>query len=258
MPIHPLNFLDVNCGIGSYFNPPRGFDPSPRALLRKMDELGIAEAAVYHFHAQQYDYIEGNTTLIKEIAEHPRLSPVPLVGPHYTGEAHAPDALAEFMRLHDARIVKMFFGNQPLVPGPDPFLLEPLLDTLAERRAVLLLEYADHMAIDFDKLRALLVGWPSVNLVLVFPRTEHHDRYFYALWERFDNFIIELAGNQFMDGIETIVERFGPERIVYGSRYPYFTPLQSMLQLIYADIDEDAKRKIAGDNVRTLTGRVLL
>jgi predicted TIM-barrel fold metal-dependent hydrolase len=258
MPIHPLNFLDINCGIGSYFNPPRGHDPSPEALLRRMDELGIAEAAVYHFHAQQYDYFEGNATLIDAISEHPRLSPVPMVGPHYTREAMAPDETVEFMRSHDARIVKMFFGNQPLVPGPDPFLLEPLLDELARKRAVLLLEYADHLTIDFDKLRALLGGWPGLSMVLVFPRTEYHDRYFYALFERFDNFLIELAGNQFMDGIETIVERFGPERIVYGSRYPYFTPLQSMLQVIYADVDEDTKRKIAGDNVRALLDRVVL
>ena len=63
MPIHPLNFFDVNCGIGSYYNPPRGYVPSPEALLRKMDELGIAESAVYHMHAQQYDYSEGNVTV---------------------------------------------------------------------------------------------------------------------------------------------------------------------------------------------------
>ena len=61
-----------------------------------------------------------------------------------------------------------------------------------------------------------------------------------------------------MGTLEKIVERFGPERVVYGSRYPYFTPLQSMLQIIYAGIDEEAKRKIAGDNMRSLLRDVTL
>ena len=37
-----------------------------------------------------------------------------------------------------------------------------------------------------------------------------------------------------------------------------FTPLQTMLQVVYAEIDEEAKRKIAGDNVRKLLEDVVL
>ena len=39
---------------------------------------------------------------------------------------------------------------------------------------------------------------------------------------------------------------------MYGSRHPHFTPLQTMLQVIYADVDEPAKRAIAGDTLRGL------
>jgi len=39
---------------------------------------------------------------------------------------------------------------------------------------------------------------------------------------------------------------------VFGSNYPYFTPLQSMLHLIYSEIAEEDKRLIAGDTVRGL------
>jgi predicted TIM-barrel fold metal-dependent hydrolase len=258
MPIHPLNFLDVNCGIGAYYNPPRGLDPSPEALLRKMDELGIAESAVFHFKAQQYNYSEGNSTLVKEISGEPRLRPVLLVGPHHTGEVSEPKELCEFMKVNDARILKMYFGVQPFVPGPDPFLLGPLLDSLAQRRVILLLEYANHLDIHMQWLRDILEDWPDVKIVLIAPKYEYHDRYFYALWERYDNFFLELAGYQGLGSIEAVVERFGAERILYGSRYPYFTPLQTMLQIIYAEIDDEAKRKIAGDNVRKLLEDVAL
>ena len=258
MPIHPLNFFDANCGVGQYYNPPPGHDPSTLALLRKMDEVGIAESAVYHFKAQQYDFREGNGVLLDEIAEHGRLHPVLMVGPHHTGEAPTPDEMVELMRQNDARILKMFFGVQPFVPGPDPFLMGPLFDRVAEHRPVLILDYADIHGVQFNWIIDILDGWPGIKVVLVLPKIEYHERYFYALWERFDSFFLELAGNQTMGTLEKIVERFGPERVVYGSRYPYFTPLQTMLQIIYSDIDEEAKRKIAGDNMRSLLKDVTL
>ena len=258
MPPHPLDFFDANSGIGPYYNPPPGYDPSALALLRKMDELGIAEAAAYHFKAQQYDFREGNAVLLDEIAEHDRLHPVLMVGPHHTGEAHSPDELVELMRRNDARILKMFFGVQPFVPGPDPFLMAPIFDRVAEHRPVLILDYAEIHQVQFNWIVDILEGWPGIKVVLVLPKLEYHERYFYAMWERFDGFFLELAGNQTMGTLEKIVERFGPERVVYGSRYPYFTPLQGMLQIIYSGIDEDAKRKIAGDNMRSLLKDVTL
>ncbi len=258
MAIHPLRFFDVNCGIGPYYNPPPGHDPSVSALLRGMDELGIAESAVYHFQAQQYDYRVGNETLLRETAEHDRLHPALMVGPGHTGEAHSPDEVAALMRSGGARILKMFFGVQPFVPGPDPFLMAPLLDRVAERRPLLILDHADIHGVRFDWIVDILEGWPGVKVILVLPKLEYHERYFYALWERFDGFFLELAGDQTMGTLEAIVARFGPERVVYGSRYPYFTPLQTMLQVIYSEIDDEAKRKIAGGNVRSLMEDVIL
>ena len=252
MAIHPLRFFDVNCGIGPYYNPPPGHDPSADALLGSMDRLGIAESAVYHFQAQQYDYRVGNRALLDETAAHNRLHPVLMVGPPHTGEAHSPDEVVGLMRQGNARILKMFFGVQPFVPGPDPFLMTPLFDRVAERRPALILEYADIHQVQFDWIVDILEGWPGIKVILALPKIEYHERYFYALWERFDHFFLELAGDQTMGALEAIVARFGPERVLYGSRHPYFTPLQTMLQVIYSEIDEEAKRKIAGGNARSL------
>ena len=256
--LHPLRFFDVNCGIGPYFNPPSGHDPSAVGLLQKMDELGIAEAAVYHFKAQQYDFREGNPALFAEINEHQRLKPVLLVGPHHSGEAPTPDEITATMKSNDARILKMHFGVQPFVPGPDPFLMAPLFDKVAPHRPVLILEYADVHEVQFNWIVDILNGWPGIKIVLVLPKIEYHERYFYALWERFDGFFVELAGDQTMGSLEAIVEKVGSGRVLYGSRYPYFTPLQTMLQIIYAEIDDDAKRGIAGDNLRNLLKDVIL
>ena len=184
-----------------------------------MDELGIAESAVYHMHAQQYDHNEGNSTLIKDVSGQQRLHPVLLVGPHHTGEVPNPEALYQFMRENNAWMLKMYFGVEPFVPGPDPFLLAPLLDLLSERRMILLLEYASRN-VQHHWIREILEGWPGVRIVLMVPKIEYEARYLYALWERFDSFFFELTGNQFVGGIESVVERFGAERMVYGSRYP--------------------------------------
>lgn len=258
MPPHPLNFLDVNCSIGHWANRAPDADVSAAGLLRSMDELGIAEACPFHAVARDHCLTEGNTALIDETRGTARLHPVWVVSPHHTGECLPPAELIEAMEANGVRLARVSFGSAQYVPRLDLFLFEPLLDALAQARVPLILSYEDIAAVAWREIVEAMSKWSGLRIILSAPKITFHDRYFYALWERFDSFYVELSGYQVLDGIELVTKRFGPGRLVYGSRYPHFTPLQSMLQVIYSEVDDETKRAIAGDTVRRLIAEVAL
>ncbi len=241
---HPLQFLDVNCALSA--------DTPAASLLAKMDEFGIAEACPSHTTASRHNLREGNAALLQQVAGHPRLRPVWTVSPHHTNECLPPSELIRAMRQHDVRLARVSFGHGRYVPRFDLFLFEPLLDALAAARVPLLLHFQDIEAVPIAKIADALRRWPGLRLILSLPKITFHDRWFYALWEQFDTFFVELSGYQILGGIEAVTRRFGANRLVYGSRLPFFTPVQSMLQVIYSEVDDAAKRAIAGDTVRQL------
>lgn len=257
--VHPLEFVDVNCAIGPYYNPPPEYDPSAQALLARMDELGIAEACPVALMGRDYSPWEGNLWLQKNLPASPRLHPVWAVAPHYSGEFPAPAELLERMAAAGVRMVRLFLsGVLSFLDRLDLPVLRELFDALAAHRVPLLLDCYDPLLLHAQELEPLLSSWPQMPVILLLPKVVQNERWFHYLWERYDNLYLELSGYQVLGGIENICRRFGAERLLYGSRYPYFTPLQSMLQLIYSDIDEASKKAIAGGTARKLLREVRL
>jgi len=248
--MHPLNFLDVNCSIGPRHNMPPDADTSVQGLLARMDELGIAEACPFHAVARDHNLVEGNQTLLGETNGSARLHPVWTASPHHTAECPAPEDLLEQMQSNGVRLARITFGSNQYVPRLDLFVFESLFDALAGARVPLILAYEDIAAVPWSEIHDALCRWPGLRIILSLPKITFHDRYFYALWDKLDTFYVELSGYQVLAGIEAVTERFGPSRLVFGSRYPHFSPLQSMLQVIYAEVDEEVKRGIAGETVR--------
>ena len=248
--MHPLNFLDVNCSIGPWHNMPPAANTSAQGLLAKMDDLGVAEACPFHAVARDHSLAEGNRALLDETKGNDRLHPVWTVSPHHTGECPSPSDLLGQLAESGARLARVSFGTSQYVPHLDLFLFGSLFDALAEAQIPLTLGYDDIAAASWPEIHDALSRWPGLRIILSIPKVTFHDRYFYALWDKFDTFYVELSGYQVLGGIEAVTERFGPGRLVFGSRYPHFSPLQSMLQIIYAEVDEEVKRGIAGETVR--------
>jgi len=248
-----LPFLDVACVIGPYANPesPPGYEGNVAGLVRKMEELGIAEACPSSITASCYCMDEGNRKLLQEIEPYPQLHPAFLVAPDHTGEM--PSATELVSRMPAMSLAKMLVDEVHFyTPVLDVELYGEVFDALAESRTPLLLDYTNFFHEHTFRLRELLKGWPDLPVLLKFPKLACEERVLYYLWEKFENLHVVLSGYQLLGGIEKAVERFGARAFVFGSNYPYFTPLQSMLHLIYCELSDEDKRLIAGDTVRGL------
>jgi len=72
-----------------------------------------------------------------------------------------------------------------------------------------------------DDLRALLGRHKKLTVILETSLKQcMFSRFYFPLLEEFENLYIETSGLLLMDQLEHYVERFGSERLVFGSNYP--------------------------------------
>ena len=246
--IEDLQLFDANCMLGRIIAPKQGFPLSVEDLLRVMDDFQIAEALVYHAMSKEYHPRDGNRVLLDEIARTRRLHPVWVVMPSHTGEFPAEGKLVEEMLAAGVKAARVF-------PHPDRhnFSLrhwgaEGLLRALQRSKIPL---FVDQEEIDWDTVHELCGRYPGLPLVLT-NVGYRVNRFLYPLWEKSGNLHIELSSYCGHRGIEEVVERFGAERLLFGTRLPYFTPGSAVGMLSYAAISDVDRKRIAGGNLRNL------
>jgi predicted TIM-barrel fold metal-dependent hydrolase len=81
------------------------------------------------------------------------------------------------------------------------------------------------------------------------------DRYLFPLLRRFPMLHFDSATYLAHRQLEAYVEQHGPDRLLFGSRLPLYTPASSLAVLASARISDEDRRAIAGGNVRRLLSR---
>jgi len=238
-------FFDCNAQIGRYSaKHPEAFTTADE-LVREMEYCGISEALAYHSMAREYAPAVGNQMLLEEIEGRP-IRPCWLVMPHHTGEMPAPDDLLAQMKHHGVRALRAF-------PAAQQFRLSDwcagdLLAMVEENRIPFFL---DMDQTNWDDVARILKHHPGLNLILL--RTSYRiDRMIYPLFEKYEGLRIEAATYQVASGIEEICRRFGAKRLLFGTGLPYTEAGPSIAQIAYAEISDEEKQMIAGDNLRDL------
>lgn len=249
-----LNFFDCSCIVGrrSLVNP--GSFYRTAELLERMDRYGIGKALVYHASAREYDPACGNDALRQELPATSRLLPVWVILPHHTGEFPPPEQLAEQMKQHGVKAVRMFPG-----PAEQSF-------SMAEWSAGELLSFLEHYRIPL-LLGANQLAWQELyqlcqsyrNLPLLLTDAGYRAaRILYPLLESCPNLRLETYSYKVNDGIADICRRFGAERLVFGSGMPVFSGAAAVSMIQYAEIEQEEKRKIAEGNMLRLLEEVRL
>jgi len=243
-----VKFFDVNCRIGRSRVQPRGTIESADDLLKEMDFFGIERALVYHAMAREFEPVEGNEALMREIRGHDRLVPCwTLPAP----DARGPFDVREYIaRAVDAgvRAVRIFNAptehNFPLTRWSAGTILEPL----AERRMPLILEAE---GINWDHVHNVCNEFPTLPVIVARPKYSEA-RHIFSLFDRVENLYIEISWFHVHRGIEEVVERFGAGRLLFGTGMPLFSPSVAIGMVMYAGVSDDEKTQIAGQNLQEL------
>lgn len=250
-----LDLFDINCMVGpTNTNREPAFKDAVE-LLAEMDRLGIAEALVYSSLARYAHPNDGNAHLMEMIRGEARLHPAWVLLPPGTGEIPAPSELVQQMRERGVRAARIFPRDHRY-----PFLertFRPLLEALAEAKVPLLIDssrsgWAD-IAVDWRELLEISSRYPDLPLVLLREGGTTW-RVLFGVWQEHPNIYLDTSYFQESRITAEISDRFGADRLLFGTAMPQFDPGGPLASLLGTPLSARQRTAIAGDNARRLLG----
>ncbi|MGH9723967.1 MAG: hypothetical protein ACRD41_02770 [Candidatus Acidiferrales bacterium] len=209
-------------------------------LLHEMDRFGIKRALVSHFVSYDYDAVEGNRALDRDA--HQRFVPAWSASPD-------PSSFAD-LKLRAPRAVRLWFGASHHNFSSALWCAGELLEYLQENRV---LTVFSRQEIEWDAIATLLENFPRLN-VLLLDIGYRSDRYLFPLIAKFQNLYFDSSTYLAHRQLEWYLQKFGPDRMVFGSRLPLYTPAAALVVLGTARVPDSCRLSVAGGNLRRLIG----
>jgi len=251
--------FDANCVVGRQLYQGPSAPHTAGDLLAEMDHYGIAEALVVDSLSRLNHPFDGNERVLSACAQSPRLHPawsaLPAAG---VDEMSSPEDMLR--RMREERVGALFLYPRQYRFSLADWCVDPMLEPLAAAGVPVFINPNDIGSgihpqwdeTDWEAVVALCRRWPSLPVIVSEFRIRRIMRTIYRAFDACPNLRIELSGYWLYRGIEYITRTWGPERLLYGSNWPTFGPHMTLATLTCAEIDDEAKRRIAGDNLREL------
>ena len=250
--------FDANVLVGPLDQRPVGAPETVEELCETLDAYEIGRALVTHTLAKWHDPASGNARLMEALVEQERLAACWVVLPSATGEVPPEAEQVDRLLASGARAARLCPAAHRL--SCEPWEMDGLLGALAERRVPLLL---DSDTVHWSEPRPWrFIAWaaqtyPTLPLVLL--REPHANlRTLYPLMDRCPNVIVETSYFQPHDGIRLLVERYGAERLVFGTGLPVWDPALPITGLTYAGLAPDALAAVEGGTLQRLLAGCLV
>ena len=248
-----IAFFDANCQFGRHNQRHPGAPYALADLVADMHRHGIARRLVHHAMAKENSTTIGNARLMEEIKSVEGLAPCWAVSTWVTGEMPRPSELVTLLKANKVRAVR-FFCHYYHVPTAE-WSLGLLWSELEAHRIPLILDGGDHWAdirdLDTELVYQLCHAHPNLPVIY----TEHRIRFnrqVYQLLEACPNLHLELSGYWHYRAVEDICRRFGAERLIFGTNWPYMDSGFAVAMVTYAQVSDTEKAAVAGGNLSAL------
>lgn len=253
-----FNFLDANTTVGRHMHFDGKSPHSVADLLDEMDHYGVAESLVIDCLSRECHPTMGNARIIDETRDSARLHPIWSALPHGAADEQVDsETLVAQMRDNNVGLLTLFPRQYRFTF--DQWCIDDFIAPIADAGIPIMIDSAEigpgghgNDCTDWPGVVALCKRFPNLPVIISERRIRRTQRLLYRAFEACDNLHLELSCYWLHRGIEQLTERFGAHRLIYGSNWPYFGPHMTFTTLTTAEISDDDKRLIAGDNMRRL------
>jgi predicted TIM-barrel fold metal-dependent hydrolase len=217
-------------------------------LTKLMDRFGIEAAVVGHTAAWRHDPATGNALVLEEVAGEPRLRPAWVGLPDSCAELPPPAQFVAAARRHGVAAVRLYPADHGFdLAGPD---CAGLLDALAEAGLPVLVDAEQAPAAEVE---AIAVGRPGLPVILC--QTGYRAlRRLTGVLARNPNVHLDLSYLGSHLGLEWLVDRFGPGRLLFGTGLPVRDPADAVTRLLWSELVDADVAAIGAGNLRRLIG----
>lgn len=226
---------------------------SAQEMLEEMDFCGVEQTFVYHQSMYDVDPSYGNQRILQEVQKAPqRLKPTWAILPPITEKAFAPETLFPAMRENGVCALRAYpLRNRYML---DAVSMGELLDAMVERAVPLYLSPQDGWEPVFGVLRE----FPQLTVILTNYGLWGSARYFYPLVRAYKNVYIDTSDYQVVCGLRAFVDRYGADRLLFGSNLPMDGIGGPLAALFGAELRPEDREKIAHENIERIMGGVKL
>lgn len=227
-----------------------------KELREAMDRYGIGSALVYGAMAKDSWPREGNRLLMEMIRGEERLYPAWVGLPGHTGEFPEGETLKKQASENRVCALRLFPYHHTYLTSD--FCCGELFRAMNEMHMPVFLDYGvEHWSepMPWDEIHRLCKAWPDIPFVLARVGCGSN-RILFPLLAECPNFHFEISYFDTNLGLETVAERFGAGRMLFGTGMPVYNPACPIAMLYYADISDEDKKKIAGENLQQLIGGI--
>lgn len=248
---YPTYFdCDMHVGKIGYKHPLQKWESED--LIKEMERVGIAGALVYHGLAKVYSPLYGNNLLLEELKNSNRLFGCWVLLPSGTGDfPDVDEVIIPQMKENNIVAAKIFPKTHFYIP--DEMTIGPLLTALEKANIPLLIERDE---IKLGELKDILELHSGLNVIYQ-GGFWGDERYIFPIMDKYKNIHIDFSCLQSNEILEVAYERYGAERLIFGSGMPAKSVGAARTFIDYARIPLEAKLLVAGGNFIRLTGAVL-
>jgi hypothetical protein len=207
-------------------------------LLAEMQQFHIRKALVSHWESEEYDAALGNAALARELG---------------------PNMVPAWGALPDAKSVEALAQRQPVAVRLTPSVPQhnfslarwcsgELFEYLQANGVITLIVAAD---LGWSGIAAVLDAFPKLPMVLL-DTGYRCDRYLFPLLDRYPTLHFDSSTYLAHRQLEAFIEQRGPERVLFGTRLPLYTPASALGVLSSCRIKDADRLAVASGNLRRL------
>ena len=257
-----IRFFDSNVYIGRSAVPRHSIVSTPAELCAHMERIRLERALVFHKEALN-DPVFGNELLLSQIKDFPSLTGCAVLAPHASGEF---GNIREYFRTlfkHGIKAIRLFPNVHSYTLKP--YVIGGVLDEAAAFGMPVIIDCVSRDGIgtvdstwdffpDCDGIYELAKLWNNVNFIVAIPGMTSQ-RQQYAILDACPNVHLETGAYSYRF-IENVCRLFSADRLIFGSYMPVVDPAAGMTGILYANISDEEKAKIAGGNLERLISKV--
>lgn len=223
------------------------------SLVERMDEAGISQAVVSHCDMTDFDPVCGNQRLLTEIKEYrDRLIPSWAILPEITDQEFVCEIFFQKMKEENVRLLRAY-------PQLNRYLLNRItmgrqLEQISQLKIPLYLE----ARYGYEYIYSVMSEFPELTVIITNVGCWPSARYLYPLLAGYPNVYLETGDLTMLRGYEEISERFGTERLLFGTNFPSNSMGCAQSALIGANLSQRQKDQIASENLSRLIQEVRL
>lgn len=242
-----MELFDAHTYLGS--DPYGDRSATAAALVATMQQHGIGGAAVAPFCESPGPQPGAHEQLAAAVAAHPgRLVGLARVDPRYGERAH--DELAYAVTTLGMR--GLLFDPAAVRTAPyHPGALRLMDAAIALGLPVIVLCGEGYLGMPEGALRLAELR-PQLRLVVGLMGTCVHGTRLIAMARRLPNVWLETSIQQSPQRVRAAVDALGPERVLFGSAYPWSHPRPELQKLAEAALSDAEGRLVLGANARRL------